>query len=60
MLPFEDHFVVAAVVNDIGHTEILSCRTLHGISQEDGPGVTGNVRVTVSTYLTEPPLWNKV
>lgn len=60
MLPFEDHFVVAAVVNDIGHTEILFCRTLHGISQKDGPGVTGNVRVPVSTYLTEPPLWNKV
>lgn len=60
MLPFVDHFVVAAVVDNVGHTEILSRRTLHGISQEDRPGVTGNVGVTVSTYLTESPLCNKV
>lgn len=58
VLPFVDHFVVAAVVDDVSHAEILSRRTLHGISQEDGPGVTGNVGVTVSTYLTEPPLYN--
>lgn len=53
---FIDHFVVAIVVDDIRHTEILADRTLNRVSQKDHPGVTGDVDVTVATHLTRSSL----